>query len=66
MAEGVAAIQAEAEVREAVKCMRDLVAAFGLSWDEDALYIIESELGFPMGTNPENGSPAVTVQGENR
>lgn len=35
MAEGVAAIQAEAEVREAVKCMRDLVAAFGLSWDED-------------------------------
>jgi hypothetical protein len=49
MAEGVAAIQAEAEVREAVKTLRDLVWAFGLSWDEDALYIVEHELGFPMG-----------------
>lgn len=49
MAEGVAAIQQAEELRAAVKTLRDLVRVFGLSWDEDALYIVEHELGFPMG-----------------
>lgn len=49
MTEGVAAIQEEEELREAVRTIRQLVDKFGLSWDEDALYIIEHDLGFPLG-----------------
>lgn len=49
MTEGVAAIQEREELREAVKTLRQLVKLYRLSWDEDALYIIEHDLGFPLG-----------------
>lgn len=50
VAEGVAAIQEAAELRAAIITLRELVRVHGLSWDEDALYIVEHDLGFPMGT----------------
>lgn len=47
--QGVAGIQERNELREALTTLRQLVRWGGLSWDDDALYVVESKLGFPLG-----------------
>lgn len=45
MLEGVAALQQDAELDDALRTLAQLVQWAGLSWDEDALHVVRLALG---------------------